>query len=482
MIKIRLVLITLIMSYLLGCASNPVTGEQDFVLMTEDQEIELGETFSKEVLKQYRAYDDPKLQAYVSKLVEELAANSHRNHLIFHVTVLDSPEVNAFALPGGYIYITRGIMAYMNTEAELAGVLGHEIGHVTARHSVRQHSASTVAGILSAAVAIASGTSEAGDATNIASTALVRGYGRGHELEADRLGAEYLAKTGYDPEEMIEVVGILKNQEEFDKKLAEAEGREPRGYHGLFSTHPSNDKRLQEVISAAKIYKSDYTRKEDGTFLKLTNGMVFGSSEREGVLRNNQFYHKNLGITLTFPKQWKIDNLTSQLIATTQARDAIMEVTLEDLNKKQTPEEFIKTEFAKDLKAGEKITTPTYEGYTGIGVVDTPFGKQDTRIGVVFKDKQVYKFLATAKTPELMDKYDSEFISTISSLRALKPEEEKLAEANRIKLIKAKKGDTFEKYAESSPLTSYAADQLRLINDLFPDGQPTPGEYIKIIQ
>ena len=480
--KIYLIFLSLIMSYLLGCASNPVTGQQDFVLMTEDQEIDLGEKYSKEVLRQYRAYDDPDLQAYVSRIVEELAANSHRNHLIFHATVLDSPEVNAFALPGGYIYITRGIMAYMNSEAELAGVLGHEIGHVTARHSVKQHSASTVTGLFATVIAATAGVAQAGDAANIAGTALVRGYGRGHELEADRLGAEYLAKTGYDPQEMIDVVEILKDQEEFDKKLAEAEGREPRRYHGLFSTHPSNDKRLQEVISAAKVYKSDNTRKEDGTFLKLTDGMVFGTSEREGVLRNHKFYHRKLGITLAFPKNWKIDNLPTELIATTQTKDAIMQVTLEDLNKKRSPEEFIKAEFGEDLKAGEKISTESYKGYTGIAVVNTPFGRQDTRIGVVFKDKQVFKFLATAKTPELMDQYDNEFISTISSLRALKPEEDKLAEARRIKLIKAKEGDTFEKYARSSPLTSYATDQLRLINGLFPDGQPTPGEFVKIIQ
>ncbi len=482
MIKIRFVLLALILTYFLGCASNPVTGEQDFVLMTEDQEIDLGEKYSKQVLQQYRAYEDPELQAYVSKLVEDLATNSHRNHLIFHVTVLDSPEVNAFALPGGYIYITRGIMAYMNSEAELAGVLGHEIGHVTARHSVKQHSASTVTGLFATVIAATAGVAQAGEAANIAGTALVRGYGRGHELEADRLGAEYLAKTGYDPEEMINVVEILKDQEEFDKKLAQVEGREPRRYHGLFSTHPSNDKRLQEVIRAAKIYKSEFTREEDGTFLKLTDGMVFGTSEREGVLRNHRFYHKKLGITLAFPKNWKIDNLPTELIATTRSQDAIMQVTLEDLNKKRTPEEFIKAEFGKDLKAGEKISTETYEGYTGIAVVNTPFGRQDTRIGVVFKDKQVFKFLATAKTAELMNKYDGEFISTISSLRALKPEEENLAEARRIKLIKAKQGDTFEKYAKSSPLTSYAADQLRLINGLFPDGQPAPGEYVKIIE
>ncbi|MEM8844067.1 MAG: M48 family metalloprotease [Pseudomonadota bacterium] len=480
--RLNLFILALTVSILVGCAANPVTGKQDFVLMSEDQEISTGQKYHQEILKQYTPYDDPELQAYVSRLVDDLAQNSHRNHLVYHVTVLDSPEVNAFALPGGYLYITRGIMAYMNTEAELAGVLGHELGHITARHGVRQHSASTIAGILSTAAAIATGSSYAGDATNFASTALVRGYGRGHELEADRLGAEYIAKTGYDPQEMINVVEILKDQEEFDKKVAAAEGREPRGYHGLFSTHPSNDQRLQEVISAANVFHSQKNREEDGTFLKLTNGMVFGTSAREGVIRNNKFYHKELGISITFPQGWQVDNLPTQLIASTNSRDAFMQITVSDLNKRQTPEQYLRERFGNSLKAGEKISTANYEGYTGVAPANTPFGRQDTRIGVVFKGNQVYQFLAAAKDSNLMNRYDRNFIATISSLQALKPSEEKLAQAQHIKLIKAKPGDTFEKYAKTSPLTAYPADQLRLINGLFPNGQPTPGEYVKIIQ
>jgi len=203
-----------------GCATNPVTGRPDLVLMSEKQEIEVGKRNHQEILKQYRPYNDPALQNYVEGLVAELDEVSHRSHLDFHVTVLDSPQVNAFALPGGYLYITRGIMAYMNSEAELAGVLGHELGHITARHGVRQQTAGTLAGILGAGAGILTGSGQVAQAASTGGTALVRGYGRSHELEADRLGAEYLARVGYDPEEMINVVGILKAQEDYDKQLA----------------------------------------------------------------------------------------------------------------------------------------------------------------------------------------------------------------------------------------------------------------------
>ena len=480
--RIYLSLLLVVCSFLIGCASNPVTGKQDFVLMSEEKEIEVGRQAHQQILKQYRVYEDAALQNYVAELVENLATNSHRSHLVFHSTVLDSPQVNAFALPGGYVYVTRGIMAYMNSEAELAGVLGHEIGHVTARHGVRQQSASTVTGVLAAVVGVATGVGAAADATNLASSALLRGYGREHELEADRLGAEYLAKTGYDPEEMIKVVGILKSQEEFDKQLAAEEGREARAYHGLFSTHPANDKRLQEVIRAADKFRSKKSTPSDGRFLELTDGMVLGSGEKDGVVRGNKFYHKDLGITLTFPKDWKIDNLPDRLIASTKSQDAAMQINVRDLNKKQTPEEFLKENFGSNLREAEEVQTASFKGYTAITKGKTPYGTQDTRIAVVFKGKQVYQFLAAAKDATLLRKYDKNFLATVNSFRALKPSEKSLAEPRRIKVITAKKGDTFASLAKDSPLSSHPEEQLRLLNGLYPDGEPTPGKPIKIVE
>ena len=479
--KIYILLTVLVTVYISGCATNPVTGKQDFVLMSEEQEINLGRQAHQQILKQYNVYEDQALQDYVSNIVEELSAKSHRENLIFHATVLDSPQVNAFALPGGYVYVTRGIMAYMNTEAELAGVLGHEIGHVTARHGVRQQSASRIAQILSTAAVFATGSRAVADASNIAGTALIRGYGRDHELEADRLGAEYIAKVGYDPEEMINVVGILKSQEEFDKQLAKEEGREPRAYHGLFSTHPANDLRLQEVIRAAKKFRSKNNRPDDGTFSKLTDGMTFGQSEKEGVVRANKFYHKDLDFTMTFPEGWRIDNLPNRILVSSKEKDAIMQVTLRDLNKRQSPKEFIQSEFGNDIREDESIKTESYQGYTAIAETKTPFGTQDTRISAIFRGKQVFQILAAAKDPNLLKKYDKDFLATANSLRKLRNNEKELAKARKIKVITAKKGDTFAKLAKNSPLSSHAEEQLRLLNGLYPDGEPTPGKPIKIV-
>ena len=182
--KIKVTTIFLL-SLLGSCAVNPVTGKQDFVMISENQEIQMGREYNAQILKQYPVYQDQSLQEYVQSIGESLALKSHRPELVYRFTVLDSPDINAFALPGGYIYINRGLMSYLSSEEELAAVLGHEIGHVTARHSVRQYSQAQLMGILSTAVEINSGRT-AGNLANLASGALLSGYGRDMELEVGR--------------------------------------------------------------------------------------------------------------------------------------------------------------------------------------------------------------------------------------------------------------------------------------------------------
>ena len=171
-----------ILSILIGCAANPVTGKQDFVMVSEIQEIQMGRDYNAQILKQNPIYQDEELQEYIQSIGESLATKSHRPNLIYRFTVLDSPDINAFALPGGYIYINRGLMSYLSSEEELAAVLGHEIGHVTARHSVRQYSQSQLMGVLSAAIEINAGRT-AGNIANLASGALLSGYGRKWSLK-----------------------------------------------------------------------------------------------------------------------------------------------------------------------------------------------------------------------------------------------------------------------------------------------------------
>ncbi len=464
-----------------ACATNPVTGRPDFVMLTEEQEIQLGRANDPKIRAQFGVYEDEKLQAYVQQVGERIAAQSHRPDLIYRFAVLDSPDVNAFALPGGYIYITRGLLAYLNSEAELAAVLGHELGHVTARHSVRQYSAA-MAGQIAASIFLR--TQAAQSLFNVIGNALLSGYGREHELEADRLGAEYLARNGYDPDAVIEVLGVLKNQEEFEKERAKAEGREPRIYHGVFATHPSADQRLQEIVAEARKAKTGPTsRIGREEYLKHIDGLVYGDSAKHGVRRGNAFYHRDLNFTLRFPEGWRLENAPEAVTAHSPSRDAVLQLRSEPLHKRVAPEEYLKNRLKIDaLAQAGPIAGLAAPSYSGITRLPTPFGRRDTRVSVIYHDHQAFLLFGAAKTDEAFARYDADFVAAARSFHPLTAEEKRIAEGLRLRVVRARAGQTFAQLAQKSPVTNYPELVLRLINDKYPNGEPAAGEPIKIIQ
>ncbi|MEM7207735.1 MAG: M48 family metalloprotease [Pseudomonadota bacterium] len=468
-----------------GCAVNPVSGDQDFVLMTEDQEIQAGKRYHKEILKQYKVLENPALQDYVDNIGQELARQSHRKKLPFYFTVLDSPEVNAFALPGGYIYITRGIMAYLNSEAELAGVLGHEIGHVTARHSVRQQSTSQVTGLLGGILNVATGQDANRGLFSQVGFALSQGYGRDHELEADKLGAEYLARIGYSPDSMIDVVTVLKNQELFERERAKTEGRAAQTYHGLFASHPSNDKRLRKVIKAAKKFQTGQDRDIGrDTYLRKIEDVLFGQNSDDGVVRGNKFYHASLDASLTGPEDWFIENASDRLIFVAPKQDALIQVTLKPRGESESPQEFLEQHLKRrELQDTRTLSANSMSGYSAVATVDkTPFGKRKVRYSVWLRNEFAWIFAATTKEHVDFELLDPKISKTVSSLKPLNSAERKLAEPVKLKLVRAKSSTTYKKLAQDSPLPSYAESRLRLINGQYPDGEPQAGELIKIVQ
>jgi len=478
-------ILSLILINISGCAVNPATGGQDLVLMSEESEIALGRKTNKEILQQYSVYDDPKLQAYVSRVGEELAKNSHRSNLIYRFTVLDSKDVNAFALPGGYIYITRGLMAYLNSEAELAAVLGHEIGHVTARHSVRQYSAAQLTGIGTTLASIfIPGMNQVGSQLmQVIGSALLRGYGRDHELEADRLGAEYVARTNYSAESMLDVIRVLKNQETFAKQQAKAEDREPQNYHGLFSTHPDNDTRLQEVIAHAQKYQNkEVTRKGEEPYLNKVDGLIFGDNPEQGITRGNSFYHETLGFSLTFPRKWSLTNQPDKLIITAPQGAATQQMLLEDINKKISPKEFMIQRLGlKNLRDDKQLKINGLEAHTGIATINTSGGKRAARFTVIYFNNQAYILIGVTKDPKAMSHYDAAFMETVRSFHRITDNERSLATPLRLKIIKSTKTTNFKTQAALSPLEKYQEEQLRLLNALYPKGKASSKSLLKII-
>jgi predicted Zn-dependent protease len=486
-------LVLLLASYLTGCATNPATGDQDLVFMSEEDEIMIGKQHHQQVLREYSVYGDVELQGYVQYVGEKVAANSHRPDLEYHFTVLDSPEVNAFALPGGYIYITRGLMAYLNTEGELAAVLGHEIGHVTARHAARQHSASQLTG-LGAAIgtivgeAFIPGISSMGGQSlvGLAGTAMLRGYGRDHELEADRLGAEYLARSGYDPDAILQVIGVLKNQELFELKLAREEGRQPRIYHGVFSTHPDSDTRLQEVVGYA--YKleasSESTFIGRTEYLQRVDGMVYGEGADKGLLRGRDFYHGDMGFAVRFPERWPVQNLPDRLLASSAGSLAVIQLMVQGADPRLSPREYMAQRMGLDTnRNGEALTINGLPAYTQTTIIDTNVGKRLARIAVVYLGNVAYIFAGHTRDTSGLNRYDTDFLNTIRSFRPLTNAERTVANrTSRIKLIRAVSGTDFDQLASSSPLEKFPEEQLRLINAQYPRGDIDNGQLIKVIE
>lgn len=462
------------------CAQNPVSGGRDFVLMSEQQEIQQGAKAHKEVLQEYGLVDDPELQAYVTRVGKSLAAKSHRTNLNWHFTVLDSPQVNAFALPGGYVYITRGILAYLNSEAQLAGVVGHEIGHVTARHGVRQQSTATVVGlgtILGSVLVPGLNTQAGSSLLQALGQSLVAGYGREHELEADRLGAEYLARVGYDPQAMVEVIGVLKNQELYDIQLAKEEGREPRRYHGVFETHPSNDSRLKQVVGEAGKYQVANPVENRDVYLNAVNGIYFGDSPDQGLIRNNALLHEKLGIAVQFPQGWRVQNQPDRVAAVNPRGTALME--LRPASKNASPMDTLRK--ALKLDQGARFESGNVNGNAAAFAAGSLQGKPVLAAAISHNGNQ-YLLAALAKDAGAYNENRNEMKAAINSFHSLTAEERLRAKPNVIRVTKAQPGVGMAQLATQSPLGKTAEAQLRLMNGFYPSGEPRPGQLIKTVQ
>lgn len=462
------------------CAQNPVTGDKDFVLMSEQQEIQMGAQAHRDVLKEYATVDNPGLQAYVNEVGQRLAQQSHRSQLKWHFAVIDSPDVNAFALPGGYVYITRGIMAYLDSEAELAGVIGHEIGHVTARHGVRQQSAQTAAGLgaVLGSILVPGLDNQAGASLlQTLAQAWTAGYGREHELEADRLGAEYLAKTGYAPQAMIEVIGVLKNQELFAAAQAKRDGRQVRTYHGTFDTHPSNDARLRQVVAAANKYSVASPREGRNEYLQKMAGVVFGDSPDQGVIRGNALLHEKLGLAMQFPPGWRVQNRPDRVVALSPKGDALVE--LQQGPKNDRPLETLQK--GLKLDSGARYESGSLGGYPAAFAAGAQQGKPVVVAAVVFQGIQ-YLVAGMAKDKAVYDRERNTLRASINSFRAITPAEKQSARPYVLRVMTAPAGTTMAALARQSPLGPEAEAQLRLMNGLYPDGEPRPGQLLKIVQ
>ena len=311
--------LAIILAITISCATNPVTGDREFMLVSEQQEISMGKEYDPQVVATYGVYDDAEIAAYISDIGQRIATVSDRPGLAYEFKVLDSPVINAFAVPGGYVYFTRGILAYLNNEAEVVGVMGHEVGHIAARHSAKQISQQQIAtiglgvgSILSEDVAKYAGLAQAGLGL------LFLRFGRDAERQSDQLGVDYSTKLGYDATEMANFFGTL------DKMS----GGESGGLPGWFSTHPAPDERVQNVTrmaqeQQAKNPAANYEVNRE-KYLRKIDGLIFGDDPRQGYAEEGFFYHPELKFQFPVPADWQVVNTPSQVQIANSDQNAVI--------------------------------------------------------------------------------------------------------------------------------------------------------------
>jgi predicted Zn-dependent protease len=462
-----------------GCASNPATGGTDIVLMSESQEIKIGREAHEEMMKEGAAYPDEALQDYVNRVGQRVAATSDRPDIEYTFTVIDSEQINAFALPGGYIYINRGLMVYLDNEEELAAVLAHEVGHVTARHAVRQKTQTTTNSILAQLAYVTTGSADLAQASNMYGTSLVRGYGREMELEADGEGAEYLHNAGYDPNALLDVIGVLKDQEDYQRARAKASGRQPQSYHGLYSTHPRNDKRLQQVIRTAAELEQRYDLAPPDTeeWRKYTQGMAYGQSSAPAEREDNRFYHNKLGFTFEVPEGWSVERGSRAITASADDGSGRITLTLQRYDKSSTPSVFLSEKLsAPDLMQSEPQVLEGLTGHTGVA----PYDAGNRRLAMAYRGSLAYLFEGESTGGEFTA-LDADFMTVIRSFRPIKPTEREPESRQFIDWVQAEPGDTMATLARRVRIPD-AENQLRLMNGYYPKGEPRAGDWIKTVK
>ncbi|MCF2503829.1 M48 family metalloprotease [Dyadobacter sp. CY107] len=292
--------------FLSGCSKNPVTGKKEIIFMSKEKEIALGAESHPSIVATMGIYDDKNLNSFINEKGKAMAGVSHRPDLPYQFFIVDSPVVNAFAVPGGYVYFTRGIMAHFNNEAEFAGVLGHEIGHITARHSARQQTSQIFGQVgLMAGMVLSETVRGMADQTQQALGLLLLSYSRDHETESDKIGVEYSSKIGYDAHEMADFFGTLK-------KIGEKSGQAIPTFQ---STHPDPGGRQSKVQKLATEYQKanpgKYNVNRDA-YLRKIEGIIYGADPKQGFVENNTFYHPELKLQFPVPSGWQYENSPAQ--------------------------------------------------------------------------------------------------------------------------------------------------------------------------
>lgn len=464
---------------LCGCSTNPATGKQQFTaLMSPQQEVQVGAEEHQKVLKEFGLYQDQGLQSYVQQIGAKVTRYTERPDVRYKFYLLDSPMVNAFALPGGYIYTTRGLLALANSESELAAVLAHETGHITARHSAERYSRGVVTSLGAAVLASAVGNSTVSDALGLGTDLYIKSYSRGQENEADSLGIRYLSRTGYDPRGMTDFLRNLQNDSVLEARIS---GKDGGGTMDYFSTHPATQERVAKTIGEAAQYPPQGVVNRD-SYLQRISGMTYGESPAQGFVRGRTFYHPELGFQFTVPPGFRLVNQPEQVIAMAQDGSLIVFDFLPN-GGGLSPMNFLEREMLKGRPApdaerieinGISAATASFSGTANgrpvvIRLIALPWGRDRmARFQIAYPEN-----LSAAKLSAIRSATYSFGPMSEAERRRIKP--------YRLITVTSRSGDTVASMASRMPFEDLQQERFRVMNGMGPREEVVPNRLYKIV-
>ncbi len=440
-----------------------------------------GEKIYNDLRETNSLYPDEEWQDYVTEIGERLLAASGLASDQYTFTVVDSSQVNASATQDGYIFIHRGLIAFCRSEDELAGIIGHEIGHVVGRHVQRSKGLNRLGGLLGWLAAIGTSSFAMKDLGDTLTATAVTREAREYELEADGYGAEFLARAGYDPLAMISVIHVLKDQELFAKSVM----NRPSVYHGIFGSHPRNDKRLNDVVHKAVPLAGQTLRAPERDFWAMIDGLVYGDEAATGLIKDGVYYHGSLRIVVAFPDGWEVTNTATAVSGRDVGGTSSGSITVRRQKppaEQQTPEDYIRETLKRDdTENGEALVVNGYDAYiTDIQILGGD--DQVRKLALVYKDGAIYLFRGTLGAVGDPAQFEKDFRATLESFRAMTAADLQVANNQRIRVIMANPGDTYAELGRKSSLKRFPEETLRVLNGHHPRGEPRAGDYIKIVQ
>lgn len=472
---------TLLLIYLLfnSCAKNPVTGKKDFMLMSKGQEVAMGQQSDPEIKAFFGVYEDTKLQKFIEEKGQQMAAISHRKDLQYHFKVVDSPVVNAFAVPGGYVYFTRGIMAHFNNEAEFAGVLGHEIGHITARHSAKQYSNAQLAQIgLIAGSVISPEFAQLADLASTGVQLLFLKFGRDAESQSDQLGVEYSTKIGYDAKEMAGFFETLDN-------LREQSGGEE--VPTFLSTHPSPADRERKVAREAEQWKKKVNTADlkvnRESYLRMIDGIVYGEDPKQGFVENNTFYHPVLKFQFPVPSQWIVQNTPQQVQMGAKDGRALMMLALAQGTSLEAAAQNVLKQYQLSPVDSKRETV---NGLSAIVMIADQAQQQQERgvravVYLIEYGGNIYNMIGASSLADF-NSYFQLFQNTMGGFRVLDDPDKLNRQPKRVRVKTVQQNGTLGQALKGFGVNDKQMNELAIVNGMTVNERVERGMLIKVIE